>query len=224
MRILHCSDFHANPEWFGWLANSAGNYDVVCLTGDHLDLLNLQQINSQLSMIQGALRRVAVPVMLCSGNNDAYSGPPAPPELQHAAWLADLRRPGIWVDGDVLEVGGVRITCVGWNAGLPSATSDEIWLCHAPPARSWVSGDPWDGEAGDEILGEVCRAGAGPGLLLSGHQHHPQRHVCLVGRTWCLNPGYGTHPSVPDHIIVDTQLRTTVLRIPGRDDSVTHIK
>jgi predicted phosphodiesterase len=112
MRILHCSDFHGYTEWFNWLAESSADYDLVCLTGDHLDLLNLNWINSQLSTVKATLGRVAVPLALCSGNNDSFSGPPAPANLQHATWLTELRRPGLWVDGDgfrraVLVVGSI---------------------------------------------------------------------------------------------------------------------
>lgn len=223
MRILHCTDFHNHAGWFSWLGQSAGHYDLVCVTGDSLDLHCLDRIDDQLGLIQATLLPISVPVMICSGNNDAFSGPPAPPSLHQAAWLADLRRPGVAVDGDMLEVGGVRVTCIGWNARLPVATGDDIWLCHAPPARSWVSSDPWGGEAGDEIVGEVCRDGAGPDILLSGHQHHPQRQACLIGRSWCLNPGQGTNPVEPNHFVINTLTRTADLHIAGQHESTINL-
>ena len=42
MRILHCTDFHGNRRWFDWLAARAAEYDLVCLTGDHIDPLVFQ--------------------------------------------------------------------------------------------------------------------------------------------------------------------------------------
>lgn len=208
MRILHCSDFHGNKAWFDWLAQCAASYDLVCLTGDHIDLLDLLRIDSQLRMVKTGLARIATPVALCSGNNDSFSGPPAPSSLHHAAWLKELRRPGVWVDGDVFEMGGVRFRCIGWNDLLPSAGANEIWLHHAPPARSSSAVDVYGGDAGDEILGEVCRDGEGPAMVLCGHQHDPHQWACRVGRTWCFNPGFNAQAVVPNHIIIDTRQRS----------------
>lgn len=223
MRILHCTDFHGNKAWFDWLAERAGDYDLTCLTGDHLDLLDLNRINAQLSMVSAELGRVCAPLALSSGNNDSFGGPPAPANLQHAAWLTELRRTDVWIDGDGFEVGGMRFRCIGWNAPLPSADADETWLYHAPPARSPVAVDSCAGDVGDEILGELCRAGSGPAMVLSGHQHDPRQWACRVGRTWCLNPGNNRHASVPNHIIIDTLTRTAVLRANDRDHPTVSI-
>jgi hypothetical protein len=38
MRILHVSDFHFNKRWFDWLATQAPECDLICHTGDFLDL------------------------------------------------------------------------------------------------------------------------------------------------------------------------------------------
>lgn len=223
MRILHCSDFHGNAVWFGWLAKCAANYDLVCLTGDHINLHDLPRINSQLAMVQASLSRITTPLAICSGNNDAYSSPLAPPCLLHAAWIANLRRPSLWVDGDRFETKGLKVRCIGWNAQLPSAYGDEIWLGHAPPARSPVAIDSSGGDAGDEILGERCRAGMGPGGLLSGHQHDPLRWMCRIGRTWCFNPGYNSRSCEPNHIILDTTLLTAELVSGGRSADMTNL-
>lgn len=213
MRILHCTDFHGNGRWFDWLVRLSPGYDLVCLTGDLLDLFEIHKVDDQLRMVKAALRRVTVPLALCSGNHDSFSGPPAPPSLQHAAWLDELRRPDVWIDGDTFKLGGLRFHCVGWNAQLPIADPVGVWLYHAPPSRSPVA-HGWDGsEAGDEILHELCvSAERSPSLVLSGHQHNPRRWVCCVGKTWCLNPGYNRHATDPNHIIIDTSAQTVSLR------------
>lgn len=223
MRILHCTDLHCDRKWSNWLVKAASNYDLVCVTGDHLDLTDFQAIDTQVSMVRTTFQGLGSPVAVTSGNNDSFHAEGSPLWLLHAKWLADLRRHGCWVDGDEFESAGLRIRCVGWNARLPSATGDEIWLYHAPPARSLVALDSSGHDVGDEILGEVCRAGAGPRILLSGHQHQPQRHACLVGRTWCMNPGRGTHPNVPNHIVINTLTRTATLHIDALHHSTINI-
>jgi len=223
MRLLHCSDFHGNRRWFDWLAQNAASYDLVCLAGDHLDLLEVRRLDPQIRMIKAVLQGIVTPLAICSGNHDSFSGPPAPPSLHQAAWLRELRRPGVWIDGDVFETGGQRFRCIGWNAPLPPASADEIWLYHAPPARSPAAAGLDDSDAGDELLGERCQAGAGPVMVLSGHQHDPRQWACRVGRTWCLNPGYSHRASVPNHIVIDTLARTAMRRIDDRDHAATHL-
>ncbi len=208
MRILHCTDFHGNRRWFDWLAARAAEYDLVCLTGDHIDPLDAQRIDSQVSMVEAALGRIATPLALCSGNNDSFNAPEAPPSLHQASWLRGLRRAGLWVDGDVFDAGGLRFRCIGWNGLLPSAEGNEIWLHHAPPTRSPAAVDVYGRDAGDEILGEVCRDGKGPAMVLCGHQHDPHQWACRVGRTWCFNPGINAQAVVPNHIIIDTRQRS----------------
>lgn len=223
MRILHCSDLHGNKRWFDWLVDGAANFDLVCVTGDFLDLLDLKRIDAQLNMVAFALDRITVPVALCSGNNDSFNGPPTPPSLLHATWLRDLRGPGRWIDGDRFELSGKRFRCVGWNAPLPSAELDEVWLYHAPPARSITAIDQLGNDSGDEMLREMCQANKGPALVLSGHQHEPREWSCRVGRSWCLNPGYNAGAVIPNHIILDLESRHAELRVGGRPAGVAHL-
>lgn len=216
MRMLHCSDFHANKAWFDWLVAHASEYDLVCLTGDMLDLVEIHRLTAQLRMVKAALRRVATPLALCSGNHDSLSGPRARASLLHAAWLNELRRPGLWIDGDAFEFKKYKFRCIGWDAQLPIAAAGEIWLFHAPPARSPVASGLDESEAGDEVFDNICRAGKGPEVVLSGHQHNPRRWICRVGRTWCLNPGYSHHANTPNHIAIDTVAGIAALHTGGQ--------
>lgn len=216
MRILHCTDFHSKKVWFDWLVDQAPHYDLVCLTGDHLDLFEIHRIDDQLRMVKAALRRITTPLALCSGNHDSFNGPPAPISLLRAVWLNDLRRPGLWSDGDAFMLDGLRLRCIGWDALLPTSVAEEIWLFHAPPASSLVASGSDESEAGDEILDQLCLAGEGPQIVLSGHQHNPRRWACRVGSTWCLNPGHNSHATVPNHIVIDTRAKTASLRIDNQ--------
>ncbi len=215
MRILHCTDMHAHEAWFDWLGEHSANHNLVCLTGDLLDLLDLEHMDRQLLMIRTALARLRTPLAICSGNNDSYFGPGAPANLLHAKWLRELRRPRLWVDGDAFELGGIQIRCLGWNVPLPPATGGEIWLYHAPPARSPLAIDPSACDAREEMLDEICRADRGPAMALTGHQHTPRHWLWRLGRTWILNPGRGDDPHVPKHVVIDTERRTVTLHRSG---------
>jgi predicted phosphodiesterase len=215
MRILHCSDFHGHEPWFRWLVASSADYDLVCVTGDHLDLTNFCSIDTQITMVRKAFESLVSPAALVSGNNDSFKAEGSPLWLLHAKWLADLKRTGLWIDGDEFFLKGVRFGCVGWNAPLPAATGSEVWLYHAPPARSPLALDPSGGDVGDELLDERCRAKLGPAMVLAGHQHTPRHWLWCLGHTWILNPGRGTDVHVPNHIVIDTSRRTVALHRTG---------
>jgi predicted phosphodiesterase len=217
MRILHCADFHANESWFNWLVARSAGYSLLCLTGDCLDLLELHRIEDQVRLVRDAVQGAKCPVALCSGNNDSFTGPPDLGYLHHAAWMSATKRDTVWGDGDVFTLGGSRFRCVGWNSILPVADEREIWLSHAPPARSLTAMDQEAHDVGDEILGEACRAFKGPRVVLSGHQHSPRSWAELVGRTWCFNPGVTPNATVPNHVVVDLVANTATYRVNDLD-------
>jgi len=45
MKILHVSDLHSIAAWFDWLIAESPNYELVCLTGD---ILNLGDLSSDI--------------------------------------------------------------------------------------------------------------------------------------------------------------------------------
>jgi uncharacterized protein len=223
MRILHCTDFHANEAWFHWLVACSADYSLVCLTGDFLDLLELHRIDDKVRLVLDAVQRAKCAVAVCSGNNDSFTGAPAPTYLHHAAWLAATTRQTVWGDGDVFTLGSTRFRCVGWNSILPKAGPDEMWLFHAPPARSLPAMDQDSHDVGDEILGEICRAQKGPWIVLSGHQHNPLSWAEKVGQTWCFNPGVTPNASVPNHVVVDLVANTATYRVNDLDHASVEI-
>ena len=38
MKILITADLHYREEWFRWLSTRAGDYDLICIAGDLLDM------------------------------------------------------------------------------------------------------------------------------------------------------------------------------------------
>jgi predicted phosphodiesterase len=218
MRILHCTDFHSNEVWFNWLVERSAGYSLVCLTGDCLDLLELHRIEDQVRLVRDAVQGAKCPVALCSGNNDSFTGEAAPAYLHHAAWLAATKRATVWGDGDLFTLGGTRFRSIGWNSIIPAADAREIWLYHAPPARSLPAMDQEDArDVGDEILGEACRDSRGPRVVFSGHQHNPRSWAEKVGRTWCFNPGVTSNAHVPNHIVIDLVANTATYRVNDLD-------
>lgn len=217
MRILHCTDFHANKAWFDWLVDRSTEYSVICVTGDFLDLLEMHWVETQVRMVKDAVKRIECTLALCSGNHDSFTGEPAPESLHHASWLNGLRREGVWMDGDTFQYGGTQFRCIGWNGPFRSADRREIWLTHAPPAASLVAAGSDESEAGDGILGEICRAEMGPWIALSGHQHNPRSWAEKVGRTWCFNPGVARNSPIPNHIVVDLAASTATYRVNDLD-------
>jgi Icc-related predicted phosphoesterase len=202
MRILHCTDLHASDAAYCWLINQSSRYDLVCLSGDSLDLNPYRLPEGQIERVVARINQITVPVAICSGNHDnfpAYDG-----RLADARWMQGLKRPMLWMDGEKFEIEGHRFRIFPWMGAVPpSADQDEIWLMHAPPDLSPTSIVRGGVDFGDFSLGELCRSSAGPRLILSGHVHDRVSWIAKIGRTWCLNPGCDPKASVPNHIAID---------------------
>lgn len=198
MRLLHCSDFHGHEPWYRWLAQACPRYDLVCLTGDLIDLFARADHAEKIRRVSNHLLKLPVPVALCSGNHDD-------PDLLGAAnWIKQLARDRLWKDGDRFSLHGHVFRCIGWGQPMPMvADPAEIWLVHAPPDDCATSQACHGINLGDFELGELCRAGLGPRLALSGHIHEAVGWQAWVGRTWSFNPGYGLDPSRPHAIEID---------------------
>ena len=221
MRVLHCSDLHANDRWFRWLIGESRHSDLVCLSGDILDLNAYRSTEGQLERVMVHLQAIEAPLAICSGNHDSVAGEDT--RFQHAQWLQELRRENLWVDGDSFELNGVRFRCLAWQGSLPKAAQDEVWIIHSPPDRTPTGIARGGAGFGDSMFGELCRAGMGPRIAVSGHVHEPQAWWAKVGRTWCLNPlGPENNGSErPSHIVIDLEAGVAVLnRASGVTDSL----
>jgi predicted MPP superfamily phosphohydrolase len=116
MRILHCTDLHARDAWYRWLAVECGQFDLVCITGDLLDLNPYRSTGGQLDRVMAYLQKISTPIAICSGNHDSVAGEDL--RLRHSRWLQDLRRPNLWVDGDSFVLGGFGFACMPWQGVL----------------------------------------------------------------------------------------------------------
>jgi len=72
MRILVASDLHYSLRQLDWVVTVAGQYDLVVLAGDHLDIRSYVEPDAQIAAVLEYLKRIAAKTTLaaCSGNHD----------------------------------------------------------------------------------------------------------------------------------------------------------
>lgn len=214
MRILAVSDLHFGLGQFDWLVAQAGNYDMVVIAGDLLDIAGHLDLDSQITVVAKYLQAISgrTRLLVCSGNHDGDVKNDAQEYV--ARWLQRVRAAGLVVDGGSTRCGNVKLTVCPWwdgpvsQAALRSFLRAEavdagatwLWLHHAPPHGAAVS---WTGkeDAGDaslaEIIGELR-----PHFVFAGHIHNsPFRAggtwASRIGGTWVFNAGrqLGTPPA-----------------------------
>jgi predicted phosphodiesterase len=201
MRILHVTDFHFNKSWFAWLAAEAPACDLICYTGDFLDLFSRVPVSDQIRQVTKWLARVRSPLLFCSGNHDieAEAG-------QAGAWLRGLPSPVAWGDGTTMSRGGVTMMSSGWCTPCRLQGAIDILLHHAPPGGCATAVSKADGrDWGDFELGEDLRSGLlpAPDIVLSGHQHAPQSWHARCGAAVSFNPGLNAGAEGPNYILLD---------------------
>lgn len=213
MTILHVTDFHFNQRWFDWLLHRAPSHDLLVMSGDLLDLACATPQRRQIAWVSDWIRAYPRPLSLCSGNHDLEWD--AAEERWHPAyWLRDLARPHVWIDGQRIELDGVSLLNIGCTT-RPKGAAADIWVVHAPPARTLVSMRARGGDHGDPDLVAPVRRYA-PRLVLSGHVHHPIHWRERTERTLFLNPGRNAEASFPNHILVRTERMSCHLVAEGR--------
>ncbi|MEI7996750.1 MAG: metallophosphoesterase [Methylococcaceae bacterium] len=223
MRCILVSDLHYTLKQFDWVLNSAKDYDVVVIAGDHLDISSTVDVQAQIAVIQTYLRRLCVKTQLivCSGNHDLDARNAAGEKC--AKWILKVRQFGVPTDEDCLMVERTLFTICPWWDGPESCTQvgDQlerdslkakdlwVWVYHAPPDASPTS---WGGKQhyGDSQLVQWIERFS-PDMVLSGHIHQsPFREggswVDQLKSTWIFNPGRQIGPC-PTHIIIDTDER-----------------
>jgi Icc-related predicted phosphoesterase len=205
-KILHLADVHARSDWleFAVRQSESGDYGLICITGDLLDLNAHRPAGAQVDTVIGYLRRIRTPLAICSGNHDSLAG--ADPRLAGAGWMQEVRRSHVWIDGGEFDHAGFRFRCLPWGEVTSVAANEkEIWVVHAPPDRSRTGIVRGGADFGDMNLGDLYRSGRGPQLALSGHVHERQSFAERVGRTWVLNPGFSGRGLRPAYNVIDLQ-------------------
>ena len=208
MRLLFVADLHYSLKQFDWLLAQAGDFDLVIIGGDLLDLASSLDADVQIAILEKYLDliRQKTTLVVSSGNHDGDSRNEADESI--AAWVRDAKDDGLHVDGDSFDVGGdTRITvCPWWDGDLSRAELEAqlvsesamlqgrrwIWIHHAPPQGARTC---WTGRKfiGDEAL-RTWIDRFQPAMVLSGHIHNSPFYaegswIDCIGSTWVFNPG-----------------------------------
>ena len=221
MRLLLVSDLHYSLPLFDWVVEMAGDFDVVVMAGDHLDLGSLVDGRAQAAVVKKYFQRIRskTELLICSGNHDLDSQNEAGEKM--ARWLLGHRNDGVLSDGESKVIGDTLFTVCAWwdgpvsraeigNQLADSATERQnrwIWIYHAPPSASPVA---WAGQRyyGDDALRQWIEKYQ-PDIVMSGHVHEAPyvqegSWVDRIGKTWVFNTGHYLG-APPAHVIMDTE-------------------
>jgi Icc-related predicted phosphoesterase len=219
MRILLVADLHYTLPQFDWVVERAGEYDLVVMAGDHLDIGSLVDGRTQSVVVKKYFSRLRAKTKLvvCSGNHDLDANSDGE---KIARWLGNALNDSVLSDGESFIVDDTTITSCPWWDGpvvraniarqLEEAAAKRgkrwIWIHHAPPDKSPIS---WGGSRsfGDVELRRWIEEHA-PDIVLSGHVHQSPfvregSWVDRIGPTWVFNAGH-QYGAPPAHVIMDT--------------------
>jgi Icc-related predicted phosphoesterase len=219
VQILLVSDVHYRLPQYDWLYAVAGEFDVVVVAGDLLDIRSAVAIAAQTVAVSAQMARISSrgTVLAASGNHDLDALDAH--EEKFAGWLRRIDSDTLHVDDSSIVIDDTRFTVCGWWDGEQGRVALEqrlerdaqdrprrwVWVYHSPPSGSPLA---WDGrrEFGDEqVLAWLDRFR--PDMVLTGHIHQAPfvaggGWVDQIGSTWLFNAGQQPGP-VPAHVLID---------------------
>ena len=191
MNILHTTDLHFNKQWFKWIEEKQGDYDVFCITGDFLEDSKKETLPKQIEWITNWMNNFKKPLFVCSGNHDIE-------ELDNEEWL--IKIPNIYSDNSIKTINGIKFGCIPYIAPDFIEFDDcDIILYHLPPAKTKTaihkeSVDDW----GDKELYRLLKNKIiTPKYILCGHMHHPINSSDIINSTTISNPGSNKNKITP---------------------------
>lgn len=222
MRVLVVSDLHYALKQLDWVVRVAGDYELVVVAGDLLDIASRVEPDAQIAVVLEYLSRIAAKtdVVVCSGNHDLN----ARNELgeRSARWLERASAAGVLVDGSRFQTEQMLLTvCPWWDGPLTRELVDRqladdallvgerqwIWAYHAPPDISPTS---WTGSRyyGDTDLVAWIEQHQ-PAAVLCGHVHQSPfategGWADRIGTTLVMNAGRQSGP-MPTSIEIDLE-------------------
>lgn len=214
MKILHVSDLHGRLPWLRWLVRESAKYDLVCVTGDILDLGGIHCVpETQIQSVSPYLHAMRAPVALCSGNHDIVDGS----GKFGARWMEKLRRKDVFIDSETFHLGNYSFRIIGWCEPVPTESLQDFWLCHPPPFGARTSTVAGGVSHGCQDLASVCLGLRGPRCLLGGHVHCPLSFFSVMGGTLSVNPGRGIDACEPNRIVIDLKRKLVTHHQPTRE-------
>ena len=224
MKILHVSDLHNRPQWCDWVSANAGNYDLLCLSGDLQDAFSNVGMHTQARSISRWLLQLPTPTVVCTGNHDWWPEDDRCRDVYAAGgWLRMLAGKGniVAVDGDAAEIGGMKIAAIGWNQPPEWPDGTDVVVCHAPPASMPVAGNELGCDHGEQETWHALWETPAR-FFLCGHIHAPRRHWCwfppATRQTLLLNTGCSFSSDEPYHWDIDTAKGLAVWHGAGTDE------
>jgi predicted phosphodiesterase len=220
MKILLTADLHYREHWFRWLIEQGPNYDLVCISGDLLDIFRGEPRIHQTSDVSRWIRQLATVtrVAISSGNHDNAGRLITADRAPVYEWFDALRsEPKIATDGVTRVIEALVVTTVPYHC---SREQKSIWLdrgatirrqCgnrwlvlhHVPPSLDLAA-------SGEESEAVALLMSYRPDFFVSGHTH---AYPYLTGNSWAQNiagvnifvPGQLLGAPFPNHIVLDTK-------------------
>lgn len=210
MRLLVVSDIHYSLRQYDWLTHASGDFDLVIIAGDVLELASDVDLDTQAAVVGRYFRKICakVPLVVCSGNHDLLEDHDG---IRSAEWLEELGVSGLTVDCERFETDELRILSFPWLETVEDRAKAEdwlesksdlddprltIWVHHAPPRGAKTS---WNGKTdfGDPTLVDWIERYA-PDVVFSGHVHNAPYYepegswIDKIGNTIVINGGRQT--------------------------------
>ncbi|MCL1047002.1 metallophosphoesterase [Shewanella electrodiphila] len=193
VKLLHVSDLHFNQAQFEWITEQLCNYDVLCISGDLLDDSLNQTLSSeeQIEWIKQWTLTLTVPTFICSGNHDQVEV--ENDELPSARWLNKLKKDHLYLDGNIVEVGGFRFGCMPYeNPNFNQFRDCDVLLHHVPPSKLKVAKEAGEDWGCPDILAAIKLGELQAKYILCGHVHQPHARFSRFKKRIISNPG-STH-------------------------------
>lgn len=231
MKILHLSDLHLNRAWLAWAQEQAAHYDLVCVSGDLLDMFSRQGHFWGVLVIKRWADGFPANLALCSGNHDGSSPDRIPDTgllpilsaedrreaeklLLLERWMEALERPGVVTDNRsrLVETASGRVVVTTLPYNFWGAAPGRDLLKEGARLRK-ESKAPWivlhhEPPGGGLVGGFFGNSGLSeriasysPDFVLSGHIHLQPYRGDFAER---IGHTWCFNPGVPDNVVATT--------------------
>src|SRR5260370_27662659 len=97
MQILLVSDLHYTLKQLDWVSAIAGEFDLVVLAGDHLDISSIVEPDAQIAVVLEYMSRMAAKTAVAAGSGDHDLNRRNEHGELSASWLEAARKSDVLV-------------------------------------------------------------------------------------------------------------------------------